>query len=109
MDLVTTSRYDERDDKMIVTTTYDNSAVLEANKADRNASPETGRYKGNHSLIQVGRVHMGDVERLRVMGYNLLSGDPEETKRALLYIQSNEPHLLTVPGTPISRKKMKWV
>jgi hypothetical protein len=105
-DLIETTLYDERDDKMIVKTTYDNSALLEQNKAERNAAPEFGRYKGN--LVKVGSIHMGDIARLKTMGYDVLAADPAEARRALLYIQSNEPHLMTVPGTPIARAKTSW-
>lgn len=105
--MIETSHYDEASDTLIVKTTYDNSAVLAANQAQRNAAPETGRYKGN--LAHVGRIDLGDVTRLKNEGYNLLSPDPDEVKRALLHIQSNERYLLTVPGTPIAKKKIQWV
>ena len=105
--MIETSHYDEASDTLIVKTTYDNSAVLAANQAQRNAAPETGRYKGN--LAHIGRIDLGDVTRLKNEGYNLLSPDPDEVKRALLHIQSNERYLLTVPGTPIAKKKIQWV
>lgn len=98
--------YIESEDKLVVTTTYDNSDVLEANKADRNAASETARYKG--TMVHVGRIDEGDVLRLHNMGYKLLSPDPEEYKRALLYIQANEPWLLTKPGKPIAKKRAIW-
>lgn len=106
-DLVEVSHYDEISDTLGVVTHYDNRGVLEANKAQANAAPEFGRYKGN--LAHVGRVHMGDIVRLKNQGYDLLSSDPAEVKRALLYIQSNERALLTVPGTPIAKTKQVWV
>lgn len=98
--------YIESEDKLVVKTVYDNSDVLEANKADRNAASEHGRYKGN--LVHVARIDEGDVTRLHNMGYKLLSPDPEEFKRAMLYIQSNEPWLLTKPGKPIAKKRIVW-
>lgn len=98
--------YIESEDRLITETVYDNSDVLDANLADRNASSETARYKG--SFVHVGRIDMGDVVRLKNIGYNLLSPDPEEYKRALLYIQQNEPHLLTVPGKPFAKKRAVW-
>ena len=106
IDLVEKSFYDADSDKLIVKTSYDNRAVVALNQAQKNAAPETGRYKGN--LVHVGRIHMGDVTRLKNMGYDLLSADPEEAKRALLYIQSNERAHLVVPGTPIAKKKTAW-
>jgi hypothetical protein len=102
-----TTFYDDEKDRIVTRTTYDNSAVLEANAEQRNAAPESGRYKGN--FVHVGRIDEGDVVRLKNIGYNLLSPDPEEYRRALLYIQSNEPHLLTVPGRPFAKVRSQWV
>lgn len=98
--------YDELDDRLVVKTTYDNSEVLDDNKTARAAF---SNYKREGSLVHVGSLHEGDVVRLKNLGYDLLSPDPEEWKRALLYIQRNEPHLLTVNGTPFSQKKTQWV
>lgn len=106
-DMNTTSFYDEESDKFVTQVAYDNRAVLSANIEAQKQAPETGRYKGN--MAHVGRVHMGDIARLKSQGFDLLSSDPEEVKRALLHIQSNERHMLTVPGTPIARKKTQWV
>jgi len=101
-----TDIYDEQNDRLIVKTTFDNSDVLAANLEDRNAASETARYKGN--FVHVGRIDEGDVVRLKNLGYNLLAPDPDEFKRALLYIQSSEPHLLTKPGKPIAKRKATW-
>lgn len=104
-----TKTYDEATGKIIVKTSYDNSAVMEANKAQRLAAPEFGKYKsGNSQLVHVGRIDEGDVIRLKNMGYNLMSADRDEWRRALLYIQQNEPHLLTVTGKPFAKKKLIW-
>lgn len=105
-DLVETSHYDVDSDTLIVKTSYDNRQVLANNMAERNAQPETGRYKGN--LVKVGTIHLGDVQRLKNLGYNILSPDPDEVKRALLYIQAEEKHHLTMPGNPIGKKKHAW-
>lgn len=100
--------FKQENDRVVVTTSYDNTSVLEANKTQRNSANEHGRYKSNNGLVHVGRIHEGDIVRLRNMGYNLLSHDKDEVKRALLYIQANEPYLLTMPGKPIARKKLVW-
>lgn len=105
-DLKETSTYDELTDTLIVKTTYDNSAVIADNIMTKNLAPETGRYKGN--LVKVGSIHLGDIVRLKNIGYNILSPDPDEWKRALLYIQSEEKAHLSVPGTPIGKKKQAW-
>ena len=106
-DLLETSHYDEASDSLVVRTSYDNRATLAENLLEKNAAPETGRYKGN--LVKIGSIHLGDVARLKNEGFNLLSPDPDEVKRALLHIQSNERALLTVPGTPIAKRKTQWV
>ena len=46
--------------------------------------------------------------RLKNLGYNILSPDPDEVKRALLYIQSEEKALMVMPGTPIGKKRQSW-
>lgn len=106
-DLIERKTYDELEDKIVTETIYDNSEVLRVNAAERAEAPEVGRYKGN--LAHVGRIHMGDVTRLANLGYDILSADPDEVRRALLYVQSNEPHLLTVPGKPFAKVRPKWV
>lgn len=105
--LNTSSFYDEEKDAFITGVLYDNSAVIAANIEAQKQAPETGRYKGN--LVKVASIDEGDIPRLKSMGYDLLSRDPDEVKRALLYIQSMERNLLTLPGTPIARKRTQWV
>lgn len=105
-DLVETSHYDEASDSLTVKTSYDSSAVMAENILTKNLQPETGRYKGN--LVKVATIHLGDVVRLKNLGYNILSADPDEVKRALLYIQSEEKAHLLMPGTPIAKRKQSW-
>lgn len=105
-DLIEKSHYDEATDSLTVQTLYDNSEIIKENEYLRNTAPETGRYKGN--LVKAATIHMGDIVRLKNLGYNLLSPDPDEVKRALLYIQSEEKAQLVLPGTPFARKRQVW-
>lgn len=105
-DLVETRHYDEASDSLIVKTSYDSRAVLADNIMTKNLQPETGRYKGN--LVKVATIHLGDVVRLKNLGYNILSPDPEEVKRALLYIQSEEKAHMVMPGQPIGKRRQAW-
>ena len=105
--MITKSFYDEKSDKLVTQLTYDNSSVLSANIEAQKQAPETGRYKGN--FVHVGEIHIGDIARLKASGFDLLSADPDDVRRALLHIQSNERNMLKVPGTPIAKKKTKWV
>jgi len=106
IDLQETTQYDESTDSLIVTTSYDSSDVIADNVMTKNLQPETGRYKGD--LVKIGSIHLGDVQRLKNLGYNLLSPDPDEVKRTLLYIQSEEKALLSMPGNPIGKRKQSW-
>lgn len=51
----------------------------------------------------------GHIVALKNLGYNLLSPDPDEWKRALLYIQANEPVWMTVNGKPIAQFRQRFV
>jgi len=104
-----TRQYDEKDDKLIVTTTYDSSGTIEANKKARNRTPGTGAFKqANNGLVHALRIEMGDIIRLQNIGYNLLSPDKDETRRALVYIQQNEPWHIPTTGKVFARKRIKW-
>lgn len=104
------SQFDESSGKIVVQTTYDNSAVLRLNAAERAEKIDGAQFKpGVAGLAHVGRIDMGDVIRLKNIGYDLLSPDKDEVRRALLYIQSNEPHLLTVNKKPFAKVRSRWV
>lgn len=108
--LIEKSEYDEKEDKMIVTTTYDPSLTHDANKAYKNSTSTFDRYKPNAAgLVHAGRMEMGDIIRLKNMGYNLLSPDKDEVRRALLYVQSNEPNLLLIEGKPFAKNRTRWM
>lgn len=99
--------YNEVEDKVVVNTIYDNSDVLRVNQAERNDRIDGPQFKGN-GLVHVARIDMGDIQRLHTLGYNLLSPDPDEVRRALLYIQANEPHLMTVNKKAFAKKRTVW-
>lgn len=105
-DLIETSHYDEASDSLTIRTSYDSSRVIAENIMTKNLQPETGRYKGN--LVKVATIHLGDVVRLKNLGYNILSPDPDEVKRALLYMQSEEQAMMLMPGKPIGKKRQSW-
>lgn len=99
-------KFDEKTGIMHRKKMADVQTIVDANKEQRIARPEFGKYKGN--LVHVGRIDPVDVERLYNMGYNLLSHDRDEYRRALLYIQNNEPYLLTVQGKPFAKNRPVW-
>ena len=107
-DLIEAAIYDEMEDKMVIKTTYDNSGVIDENQKIKQETNHKAiqRYKGD--MVHACRLHEGDVVRLKNMGYNILSPDKEEVRRALVYIQNNEPHLMLVNGKPFAKQRVKW-
>ncbi len=96
------------EEKFHVEHVYDAEPIIEQNKAERN---EFSTYKDaqmKNGMVKVASLHQGDVERLANLGYNLLSPDPEEWRRALRYIQEEQKALMTVTGKPFAKKNNKW-
>ena len=107
-DMKTTIIADDMEDKVHVKYEYDAEPVLDSNKAERN---EFTNYKTAPKLagmVKVATLHPGDIQRLAALGYDITSPDPEEFKRALLFIQAEQKNLLTVNGKPFSKKKTAW-
>lgn len=100
--------YDEAGDSLSITTSYDAQPVIDSNKRIKNSlsSKAIKKYDGN--MVHAARFHEGDVVRLKALGYNLLSPDSDEVRRALVYVQWNEPHLMLVHGKPFTRQRVKW-
>lgn len=103
-----TSEYIESEDKLVVTTTYDPTETIEANKEARALAPKH-KISNGKVLVKVMEIDEGHIVALKNLGYNLLSPDPDEWRRALLYIQNNEPVWMTVNGKPIATFKQRWV
>jgi cytochrome b involved in lipid metabolism len=99
--------YIESEDRLVVTTTYDPTATIEANKEARALAPKH-KISNGKLLTKVMDIDADHITALKNIGYNLLSPDPEEWKRALLYIQSHEPVWLTVNGKPIASFRQRW-
>jgi hypothetical protein len=100
--------YIDSEDKLVITTTYDPSETIDANKEARALAPKHHISNGK-LLTKVMDIDADHITALKNLGYNLLSPDPDEWKRALLYIQSNEPVWLTVNGNPIASFRQRWI
>lgn len=96
--------YDEPTDTLVIKRAQDVEPILAENAQARADCPQFGKYKG--TLVRVANISVVDVERLQRLGYDLLSHDPAEVRRALLYIQTNEPHHMTVTGKPFAKRMM---
>jgi len=100
--------YDEMEDRLTVTTSYDAQPVIDSNKRIKNGLNSKSIQKYNGDMVHAARFGEGDVVRLKNMGYNLLSPNQDEVRRALVYVQENEPHLMLVHGKPFARQRIKW-
>jgi hypothetical protein len=100
--------YIEDTDTLVVETLYDATDTIEANKEARALAPKH-RVASGKLLTKVMDIDMEHILALKNKGYNLLSPDPAEWKRALLYIQQNEQVWMTVNGKPIAEKPQVWV
>ena len=101
--------YREHDDALIIETLYDPTAVIEQNKAERNSGEKITIGSKGQQMVKVASIDVDHIVALRNMGYDLLSPDPAEVKRALLYVQAMENDWMTVDGKPIADKKQVWV
>ncbi len=101
--------YDETEDCLTVKTSYDAEPVLDSNKRIKNSLSSKAIKKYDGQMVHAARFHEGDIVRLKNMGYNLLSPDPAEVRRALVYVQSNEHHLMIVHGKPFTKQRVKWI
>lgn len=105
--------YDPNADRLITTATQDVEPYLRRNAALRAAAPEHGKYKG--AMTRAASVPLVVIELMQRgqccadgKRYNLLSADVAERRRALMHIQSEHKHLLTVNGTPFAKRRVKW-
>ena len=112
-DIKRTSYFDPESEKMYNKVEQDVQPYLDDNLRDRNDTPEFGKYKGN--LTKAASIPLAVVEMMRNgqccpdgNKYNLLSLDQDERRRALVHIQCEHKHLLTVNGTPFATKRPKW-
>jgi hypothetical protein len=106
--LVERLHFDAEAERMVVETVYDNSDLLEENAALRaDGGMPTMGSKGQR-MVLAARVSPGDIVRLRNLGYNLLSSDPSEAHRALVYLRDHEQKFLTTDKKVIADRKVIW-
>jgi hypothetical protein len=98
--------YYEPDDTLVIKTTYDPSALIEQNKAERAIN---GKAKlSDTRLVKVASIDEDHLIALKNKGYNLLSSDKDEVRRALCYIQDSEQDWMVVDGKPFAMWRPKW-
>jgi hypothetical protein len=99
--------YDEATNTFGIKTSYDPTEVIEANKAQKAQGRVMIGSKGQQ-MLHAMRIDIDHVEALINKGYNLLSPDPDEVRRALLYIQQNEQDWMVTDGKVIAQTKQRW-
>jgi hypothetical protein len=99
--------YIEETDQLVTETIYDAEPVIEENAAIRASGPVEFGSKGQR-LVLAMRIPEEHVTALRNEGYNLLSSDPEESRRAMLYVQANQAKFLTTDKKMIAERKQQW-
>lgn len=99
--------YIESEDKLVVQTIYDPTATIERNAGLRSEKPVQVGSKGQE-LMLAASLPMEHVTALKNLGYDLLSPDPAEFRRALCYIQSEQSKFMTVDGKPFALHRPKW-
>lgn len=101
-----TVTYDQLENKIVTKYEQDVQPILEQNHFIRSCENEHGKYK--EKLVHAVSISEVDVLRLKHLGYDLMSPDQDERRRALMYIQQNEKQWLVTNGKPFSRKIKKW-
>lgn len=102
-----TVSYIESEDKLVVKTTYDATATLERNAQLRAEKPVQVGSKGQE-LVLAASLPMEHIVALKNMGYDLLSPDPAEYRRALCFIQSEQNQFMTTDKKVFSLRRPKW-
>ncbi len=96
-----------QDGKIITKTTYDVEPTFEQNAALRAQGPVVIGSKGQ-SLTLAASVPMEHVLALKNMGYDLLSPDRDEMRRALVFLQSEQGKFMTTDKKVFTTRHQRW-
>lgn len=96
-------------DQLVIETIYNPTEVIEENKRIRNSGEKVVFGSKGQQMVKVASIDMDHIVALKNLGYDLLSPDPAEVKRALLYVQTHENDWMLVDGKPIGEKRQTWV
>lgn len=102
-----TISYIESEDKLVVKTTYDATPTLEQNAALRAEAPVTIGSKGQR-MVLAASIPMEHITALKNMGYDLLSPDQNEVRRALCFIQAEQNQFLTTDKKLFAMHRPRW-
>lgn len=96
-----------QDGKIITKTTYDVEPTFEQNAQLRASGPVVIGSKGQ-SLTLAASVPMEHVLSLKNMGYDLLSPDRDEMRRALVFLQSEQGKFMTTDKKVFTTRHQRW-
>lgn len=99
--------YIESEDLLVVETIYDPTETLEQNAQDRANGPVMVGSKGQ-SLQLAARIDMDHLVALKKLGYDVMSADPDERRRALSYIQSEQSKWMTTDQKVFAPRRNTW-
>lgn len=99
--------YIESEDRLVVETIYDAQDALDEAAAARAQGKVQIGSKGQE-LTLACVIPLEHITALRNMGYDLLSPDPAEHRRALVYIQQNQQLFMATDKKVFSVHKPKW-
>jgi hypothetical protein len=99
--------YIESEDKLVCETIYDAEPALRQAEAARQQGKVQIGSKGQ-GLTLACVIPAEHIVALKNEGYNLLSPDPAEFRRALVYIQQNQQRFMATDKKVFSTHKPKW-
>lgn len=102
-----TVSYIESEDKLVVKTTYDVAPTIENNAMIRTGDPVTIGKNGQR-MVLAASIPMEHITALKNLGYDLLSPDQQEVRRALCFIQSEQSKFLTTDKKMFALHRPKW-
>lgn len=100
--------FDQLEGKLYEETIYDPTDVIEANKALRNSGERVTIGSKGQQMVLAARIDMDHIIALKNLGYDLLSPDRDEVRRALLYVQAMQNDWMTMDGKVIADRHQVW-
>lgn len=99
--------YIESEDRLVVQTIYDAEPAIQEAARARQAGGVVIGSKGQQ-LLKAAVIPLEHIVALKNEGYDLLSPDPAEFRRALVYIQNNQQRFMATDKKVFSTAKPKW-
>jgi len=99
--------YIESEDRLVVETIYDAEPAMREAEMSRQMGGVMVGSKGQQ-MLKACVIPLEHIVKLRNEGYNLLSPDPAEFRRALVYIQNNQQKFMATDKKVFSTHKPSW-